>query len=374
MPILIRLKISQSMRENRMAKPKSLLDRMKEKAREANERREARQANFDSTNWLKIEEGDNRIRLLPHWGDEDKFPFEEKTVHYVPKKKRDGTVYNGPICCLETLDKPCPFCDAWRVAKKDNPKSKMTEALRPTKRVLWNAITFGGKDKGAEPAVRVWGCPESLHEEILGWVGDLGSFWDIDEGRNWRVRKTIDKKRGARMGTEYKVYPDMKESALPEKFKALLTDRADLSEIWAPEDEAAYAFALAELGIGDEVEEEVVTKKAAKAKPKPIVEDDEDEDDDETFGGLAEPAPRKRFEKKSKVVEDDEEDEEPAPRKRFEKKAKRVVEEDEDEEEEPTPRKKSEKPSTKSHSKKRTLDDDLGIEDELEKELRTLGI
>jgi len=393
MRILIRLKISQAMRENRMAKPKSLLDRMKEKAREANERREARQANFDSTNWLKIEEGDNRVRLLPHWGDEDKFPFEEKTVHYVPKKKRDGTVYNGPICCLETLDKTCPFCDAWRVAKKDNPKSKMTEALRPTKRVLWNVVTFGGKEKATEPAVKVWGCPESLHEEILGWVGDLGSFWDIDEGRNWRVRKTIDKKRGARMGTEYKVYPDMKESALPEKFKALLTDRVDLSEIWAPEDDATYAFALAELGIGSDEYEEEETSKPVKKKPtKKVVEEDEDEEDD-TFGGLAEtvskkkakvveeddedeePAPRKRFEKKAKVVEEDDEDEEPAPRKRFEKKAKPVVEEDEDEEEEPTPRKKSEKSSsTKSHSKKRTLDDDLGIEDELEKELRTLGI
>jgi len=354
-----------------MAKPKSLLDRMKEKAREASERKEARQANFESTNWLKVEEGDNRLRILPHWRDESQFPFEEKIIHFIPRKKKDGSTYNGPICCLATLDKECPLCDAWRVAKKDNPKGKMAEALRPTKRILWNVMTYGaGKDKVLDPSVKVWSCPESLHEEILGWVGDLGPFWDIEEGRNWRVRKTIDKKRGARMGTEYKVYPDMKDSALPEKFKALLSDRADLSLIWGVEDQTAYTFALCELGVigdsEDEEDEPAPVRKKARVDPN---------DDDDSFGGLVAPAPKKRFEKP--VVEEDD-DEELAPKKRFEKRAKPVVDEDdEDDDEEPTPRKKlstSSETPTKSHSKKRTLDDDLGIEDELEKELRTLGI
>ena len=183
-----------------MAK-KTLLDRMKEKAAEAEKRKEDRK-NFESTNWFKPTEGDNRLRILPHRDDpEENLPFEERKIHYVPRKRQDGTPFNGPLRCLSDDGKECPICDAWVAEKAANPKSKLASDLRPARRVLMNIINYGVKGERTEPVIQVWSCPESVHEEVLGWLGDLNEFWDLDSGRNWRLRKTVDKKRGIMMGT-----------------------------------------------------------------------------------------------------------------------------------------------------------------------------
>ena len=331
---------------------KSLLDRMREKAKEAEKRKEERK-NFESVNWFRVAEGDNRFRILPS-KKEDELPFQERTTHFVPRKKRDGGTYNGHVRCLEDLEKECPICEAWRVEKKANPKGKLAENLRPSKRALLNILSYGTKTDKIDPAIFVWACPLGVHEDILGWVGDLGEFWDIDAGRNWRVRKTVDKKRGARMGTEYKVYPDMKDSAIPEKFKPLLEEAADLSQIW-PEDEAeVYVFAIKALGVGEaeeaeDEEEDYVPPKKSKKPVKVEVEEDEEEDEEEE-----EYVPPKKSKK-------------PAPKPEPE-------EDDEDEDDDPPPPPKKKRPVEEPKKKKKTLDEEIGLEDDLEAELRSLGI
>lgn len=333
---------------------KSLLERMKEKAKEAEKRKEERKS-FESVNWFKVVEGDNRFRILPN-NKEDELPFTERATHFVPRKKRDGGTYNGHVRCLEDLEKECPICEAWRVEKKDNPKGKLAENLRPSKRALMNVLSYGTKTEKIDPSILVWACPMGVHEEILGWVGDLGEFWDVDAGRNWRVRKTIDKKRGLRMGTEYKVYPDMKDSAIPEKFKPLLEEAADLSQIW-PEDESdVYVYALKALGVGeseavesDDEDEEYVPPKKTKKPVKVEVEDEEDEEEEEEY------VPPRKVKK-------------PAPKPEPE-------EDEEDEDDDPPPPPKKKRPVEEPKKKKKTLDEEIGLEeDELEAELRSLGI
>lgn len=336
---------------------KSLLDRMKEKAKEAEKRKEERK-NFESVNWFRVVEGDNRFRILPNKA-EDELPFEERTTHFVPRKKRDGGNYNGHVRCLEDLEKECPICEAWRVEKKANPKGKLADSLRPSKRALLNVLSYGTKSEKVEPAVFVWACPLGVHEDILGWVGDLGEFWDIDAGRNWRVRKTIDKKRGLKLGTEYKVYPDMKDSAIPEKFKSLLEEVTDLSQIWPEDEPDVYAYALKALGVGGEVEPEeeeeeeyVPPRKAVTKKPAKVVEDEDDEDEEEEY------VPPKKSKKPAPKPEPEEDEDE---------------EDDEDDDPPPPPKKK--RPVEEPKKKKKTLDEEIGLEeDELEAELRSLGI
>jgi len=330
-----------------MAK-ETLLEKMKRKAEEASKRKEERK-NFDNLGWFKPEVGDNVIRILPHWkSPNSEVPFVENTIHYVPLKKRDGGVYNGPIRCLEDLDGDCPICEKWLEAKAENPKGKITGDLRPTRRVLFNVISYGLKGSKSDPKILVWSCPESVYEEILGWLGDLGEFWDIESGRNWRIRKTVDKKRGVRMGTEYKVYPEMRDTAIPEKFMPMLKDMADLDKVWEPSDIEVYNDALKSIGVDGEFDDEIEVRKSKKLGTKVEFEDEEE-------------------------IEDDEEEEVPVRKsKKIKRPVKKVEEEIEDEEEEvPVRKSKKTKMPVKTVEDEEIEDED---DDDLEAELRELGL
>ena len=370
----------------------SLMDRLRKKAEEAEKRKEERQS-FGDEAWFKPEEGDNRLRILPHWKKpDDEFFFVERVIHYVPVKKDDGTTYNAPVRCLRDLKnkegkpapKSCPYCNAFDEIRASDPKSKLLRDLRVTRRALYNIINYGLKGKPVEPKLEMWACPETVHEDILQWIGDLDEFWQLDEGRNWRVRKSIDKKRGPLLGTSYKVYPDMKDSSLSAKLRPMVEELPNLDGIWPEEPVDRLNAGLELLGLEEysmwaELADDDKPKKK-KISKKVVVEDEvEDEEyDEEDDEEEVEKPKKKSLKKKSKKVvddedddEDDEEEVEKPKKKSLKKKSKKVVDDDEDDDEE----KEKPKKSFKKKSKKADLDDDLGLEDdELEDELRDLGI
>jgi len=244
----------------------SLMDRLKEKAKEVEERKEERaKGGFDIVPMFKPKEGDQIVRILPHWDDPDnKFYFVEKVIHYIPKKLDDGRKVNIPVACLEEFDEECPICQAVVRLRAADKKDEDAKNIRKQRKALYNIIDY------QEKAVVVWAVPETLHEDFMTWLGDAGEFWSLEAGRNWKLKKKVDPKRGP-ISTTYKIFPDMKESAVPSKLEGELDNMFNLDEVWSENGKETMLEALDLLGIDYEGEEKPAPRKGAKAKAKPPV-------------------------------------------------------------------------------------------------------
>lgn len=297
-----------------MAKKGSFEARLAAKAKKIEKKKEERASSGGGfAQMFKPRAGENYIRFLPHWSktndelDENEFFFVEKVIHYIPKVLESGSTINIPVPCLATGEESCPMCDAvtqlrakvsrLKDAKKDQAaKSNETKfrKIRKQTKALYNILDYGVKGE-IDPNICVWACPETVHEDIMTWAGDLGDFSDLDEGRDWRIKKNIDVKRGP-IGTTYKVFPNMKDTKVPTKLRDLLDSRYDLNTIWADDPRADMEKALEILGVELEKTPEPEAKKktktktkrvgATKSKPKKEAAEEpaEDEDYDPTAG------------------------------------------------------------------------------------------
>jgi hypothetical protein len=235
---------------------------LKKKATEIEKRKEERESSFSDVNWFQPREGDQFIRITPHWEQpDDEFFFVEKIIHYIPIKTDEGRVVNVPVRCLEEFEEECPICQAIEKLKAADKKDETAKRIKRQRKALYNIIDYGTKESG--PEAKVWACPETVHEDIMGWLGDLGEFWGIKKGRDWRLKKILDKKRGP-IGTKYKVYPGMKDTAIPAKCAAELENVTDLDEVWSDNCRGMMEDALAMLDI--ELDEPPKPKKKTSTK------------------------------------------------------------------------------------------------------------
>ncbi len=355
----------------------SMLDRLKNEAKRVNDVEASR---GDFTRMFKPEKGDNLIRILPHWdvkkrSNGDELFFARRLVHYLPETGRDGGQYNAPLRCLkDDQDEACPACQVYARLKKS--QNKKANDFRPTERYLYNIIDYGAKGgETAEPQVVVYAAPFSIHKEVMNWVEELGTeFWDLEAGRDWKLKKLVDASKGARNGTSYKLMPKLQDSAVPKKLRELLDKMADLDAMWAGYDEAKILKALKLAGQSveeadeetEEEEDEEEDEAPKKGKSKTKAKEDEDEEEEE--------------EKEDDDSDDDEEEEEEKSAKKSAKpKAKPKAEADDeeeesddeesDDEEEVKPKKvtKAEAPA-KAKVKKKSSDTDI------DDELRSLGV
>ena len=374
-------------------KKPSMLERLKREAKRVNDVEESR---GDFTRMFKPEKGDNLIRILPHWdvkkrSNGDELFFARRLVHYLPVTNREGGQYNAPLRCLkDEQEESCPACQVFSRLKK--AQSKKANDFRPTERYLYNIIDYGAKGgEQKEPAVVVYAAPFSIHKEVMNWVEELGTeFWDLETGRDWKLKKTVDASKGARNGTSYKLIPKLQDSAVPKKLHPLLEKMANLDEMWAvySEENILKALKLAgqEVDEDDEEEEdEDEPKRKAKPKAKQEEEEDEDEEDEEEEEDEVKPKSKSKPKAKAKVEDDEDEDDEEEdvrPKARAKPKAKieededeedeveEDVEEDEEEEEEEVKPKKTTSKSKPVATKKKSKGSDSDIDDEL----RSLGI
>ena len=275
----------------------SLLDRLKKKAVETQRRKEEREeSKFSRVNFFKPQRGKSTLRILPHWADpDDSFFFVPKAVHYLPMKKNDGSgVFNAPMKCqaidfdnpeAETDISKCPACMMRKRAlraydKADGKKQKIVlkriaDDLRVTERYLYNVIDYDDDS----PAIKVWATPRSVHEVVMGYVPDLDSeFWDLKNGRDWRLTKKVDPKRGA-FGVSYTILPGINETAVARDLReSMKEDMADLDAVWEENglEEMKKSLKLIKLPgskAADEEEDEEIEDEE--------IEDEEIEDEEE---------------------------------------------------------------------------------------------
>jgi hypothetical protein len=289
----------------------SLKERLKAKAKEEKQRQESKGGNYDE--FFKPQVGVNKIRILPHWKKptEELF-FVERAVHYIPQKTDDGKEYRKVVACLKEFGKDCPVCEVVEKLRKKDPKSKEATGLRAQRKALYNIIDYIGKgdEDNPEPCVVPYMVPETIHAKILSWCEDAGEFYSYkgeDGGRNWKLEKKVDPKKGPIFGVSYEVFPDMKESNVNKSLLKLIKNGIkNLDKIYASEEDELMISALKAHGLGKYLSETT----------EMFEEDDDDDELDIPFG--EDEAPKKKAKakkaspkkkKKLEVVEDDDDDE-----------------------------------------------------------------
>lgn len=292
---------------------------------------ETRGGNFEKIEWFKPKVGDNPIRLVPNINDEENSIMIVK-VHYLPFVTKDGKEVNVPVRCLEDYSEghACPACKMSKSLYEEGDKEE-AKKFRAKEQFLYTILDYTGKK------IAPYAMPMAAHETIVGYMHDLGGeVFSLDNGRDWKLIKKVDPSKGRIFGTEYVIRPSMKESSVPEKFRALVEEQTALTDIYPEDDFEKTKKKMREMLGLDAEEDEAPKKKASKPALAPAP------------SKKPAPAPAK---KKAPVEEEDDD--------------YGFGDEDEFEEEEKPKSKGSSKPAPKAKAK-------MDIDDDLEDELNSL--
>lgn len=276
-----------------------------------------------SNQFVKIEDGKNRVRLLPAApGREPEEFYEEVWVHYGVGKNSENK--NGTmVVCPKTHNEnaKCPVCELSKQyndlsKKKDDKYHKMAKDIYHKKRVYFNAIPRNidlddfelnedgewintSEDDRVESPIKVLGVGIGVFKEILKLVLDPEYGEDLV-----KIKKgldiTITKEGSGRFNTNYSVAPARKESdafpedetpeGLAENFEEYLNDLAEFSKS-KDYDELADLMDGGNTEPEDEDEDEEEEekpkkskkdKKSKKSKKVKDLEDEEEEDSEDS--------------------------------------------------------------------------------------------
>jgi hypothetical protein len=357
-------------------KKKSAFNKVLERTKKIRTDAEAAGQKYEKVDWFIPPKGDASIRILPGIKDADEF-YKQVSTHFMPIKKKDGSMTKIPTRCLRDFEEDCPICVAFaKMVKSQDAKTK-EEAnwLRPSTKFLVNIVNY--QDRKVQP----FAMALSVFNSITGWMEEFGTpIYDIEEGRDFKLIKKV--KAGK---TEYEVRPSMKDTAIPEKLMPLIEGASDLENLYKENNRVKMEEYVSTLIDMDEEEDEDEEERSAaarskakaavsKVKSKAKVEEEEDDvdADDEIEDEDEEEVPKSKFATKSKPKAKVEEDEDEEEEDEIDE-----DEEDEEEEEKPVAKKKSSAKPTAVKSKAKSDDDDLGVDlddDDLDKEFENLDV
>jgi DNA-directed RNA polymerase subunit delta len=355
-------------------KKKSAFNKVLERTKKIRTDAEAAGQKYEKVDWFIPPKGDASIRVLPGIKDPDEF-YKQVSTHFMPIKKKDGSMTKIPTRCLRDFEEDCPICVAFAKMVKSQDAKTREEAnwLRPSTKFLVNIVNY--QDRKVQP----FAMALPVFNSITGWMEEFGTpIYDIEEGRDFKLIKKV--KAGK---TDYEVRPSMKDTAIPDKLMPLIEGASDLENLYKENNRVKmeeYVSTLIDMDEEDEDEEErsAAARSKAKAavskvKPKAKVEEEEDDvdADDEIEDEDEEEVPKSKFATKSKPKAKDEEDEDEEDEDEDE------IDEDEEEEEKPVAKKKSSAKPTAVKSKAKSDDDDLGVDlddDDLDKEFENLDV
>lgn len=207
--------------------------------------------NGGGTDYFKIKDGRNVVRILPP-KDENEMFFQEAYLHYGVNKSEENKK-GMTIVCPTTFGegKPCPVCELSKQMKalsrkKDDTYDKQARELMRKKRAYFNVIdrsddlaTYSPDENGKlvrensegykETPVKVMSTGVSILKDLLGIIVDpeYGDITDAEEGLDVIITKS-----GTGFNTEYDVKTVRKESAIG--FDAWSDCLYDLSKISVP--------------------------------------------------------------------------------------------------------------------------------------------
>ena len=154
----------------------------------------------DDIPWIKLEVGDNNMRLL--CGANGNF-YVETGYHYIPKA---GSTKKNAVTCLKIAKgERCYLCEVVASLRKSGKKDDkaLAKELSASPRIFMNVI-----DRDDNDTVKVLGCGNMIFKGILKYIADddWGDITDAKQGRNIVIERIGTGKND----TEYSVRPKPK--------------------------------------------------------------------------------------------------------------------------------------------------------------------
>ena len=137
-------------------------------------------------NFVKLEDGDNLLRILPPKEDDQEF-YAETKIHRVPTGEEDN-VRN--FHCRRVQDEACPLCDIyfalWRTGRKED--EALARVIKPRSRYYMNVI-----DR-ASGEVKILSVGVILFKKITGAIldPDYGDITDLKTGHDFKIHKEME--------------------------------------------------------------------------------------------------------------------------------------------------------------------------------------
>jgi hypothetical protein len=272
---------------------------------------------------VKLQDGKNRIRVLPGWRKDDPTYYHDFGVHWIkaPGESKPQAVY---LCVDKTYGRPCPICETIGEGIRNTSDDAVIDALKQSNaagRVLVNALVKSGAEPETPVVMELPSTVASAIEDtLITYLEDDVNVLDLNEGHDFIIERT-----GKGIGTRYTVNVSPKASVVDKK---VLTSLTNLDQYVAQEQEAKLAKALNAVGSAAGISvasshlltgtggstAAIEPPVAARAPVTPVADDApfeaEDEFDDIPIAGAGtapEPAPAKAAPKAAPAaaVEDD---------------------------------------------------------------------
>jgi len=255
----------------------------------ADEVRKAMDEKVGGSNFLKLKEGRNELRLLPvtetalsEYGRKE--PFVEIWVHFLPSS-------NKSIVCLKNMGKS-GTCEVCRTLKRvtDRIDEEELNGMKAKKRYrcnVWNIDT---------QSFAIWEPGWTVVRDISKIFNEWGDITDVEDGRSLIVNR-----EGTGRFTKYSVSVGRNTGALPD----VAFNWFENNEVTELEDTINYPSAddmrdareelLISAGLMEDLDDtddddddepeppkrnKPAPAKAAARKPAPVQEDEDDDDDD----------------------------------------------------------------------------------------------
>jgi len=289
----------------------------------------------------KLQEGDNRFRILPAtWKPHDDFACVVWAHQYIAANSGSYVCLAKNEAWFEPLD--CPICEEALQASRDQDEERAKKYSARETMVCW---VIDRRSREFEDRPQLYAMPPTLYKDICGLIYDTetGKASMIDhptKGFDIRVKKS-----GQMLQTRYlpmmtATCPINPDPDVTKEILAFITKNPvpKCLEIKTEDYLEKIVSGLAG-GRDPDLDEDEDEAEPKKKRAKLTARDEEDDDEDEVDED--EPPPKKKRPKMQAVDEDEDEDQEEeddAPPKKRRRLTAR--DEDEDEEDAPPPRKK----------------------------------
>lgn len=257
--------------------------------------------------YLKFQEGNNKIRVLPRLDDSGIF-WVDLTQHYGFKDDERGRAY----ACLRAMkEKPCPICEFVKAIEEEDAEAnkKLINDLRSKTAHLINVV-----DR-SDNSIKILSANQKLLRGLLNYVTDEDygeEVLDPENGFDFTITKT-----GAGLGTRYsdpRISPKERPIGI-EGWEEKLHNLEGEVEVLpyaklVQELESNYGDYIEELGLkfkGGTSEEKPKSGKGRKAV-RATEEEDLEEDVDAIAEDDEEDAPAPKGKKKQIKEEEDDDD------------------------------------------------------------------
>ena len=261
--------------------------------------------------FFRAKEGENIVRILPPWNENEKSPFLELEQHFADVKRRETESWT---CPASIGAKYCYTCDSAipdlerEIDEADSEKQRVDaqeiiNRISSNRKVFCNVLdrtTADSEKRGPQ----IWGFSYRMFDEITGYFNDP-DYGDITHPKSG-TDLVLTRTGKGQFDTRYALYAKRKPTAVPSSVLDNLHDlRKELKPITGLEQKRILEKAY---GIVADIEEEAESERSA-ARDRGRRTDDRDverrlkTEDEEEEAAVPEKKPKRR------VVEEPEDEE-----------------------------------------------------------------